>query len=161
MHSSLRRHSSLCLTDSKFSDCISILLATTSPVKILLISSFTRFKFTNKRLIDFNIAESLLGPDKLLVLLVEVEIYCVVVINGVAPDLLSRIFTFPDLSSINDSVFLVRFNSFEMYSLIFSFLPNIKRYVLMMAIFGIIYRRILVHKNTKVTINFYTPNQIQ
>ena len=149
------------MTGNEFSGCISILLATTSSVKILLISSFTRFKFTNKRLINFNIAESLFGPDKLLVLLVEVEIYCVVVINGVASDLLSTIFTFTDLLSINDSVFLVHFNSFEMYSLIFSFLPNIKRYVLMMAIFGIIYGRILVHKNTKVTVNFYTPNQIQ
>ena len=99
-------------------------------VKILLISSVTRFKFKNKSLIDFTIAESLHGSEELLVLLVEVEISGVVVIGGVASDLLSTIFTFIDLLSINHSVFLARFNSFEMYSLIFSFL--------MMEIFGII-----------------------
>ena len=35
---------------------------------------------------DFNIAESLFGSNELLVLLVEVEISCVVVIGGVASD---------------------------------------------------------------------------
>ena len=120
-YSSLNRHGFLCLTDNKFSDCISISLATTSSVKILLVLPFARFKFTNKSLIDFNIYESLFGSDELLVLLVKVEISCVVVIGGVASHLLSTIFPFIDLSSIDDSVFLVSFNSFKMYSLIFFF----------------------------------------
>ena len=105
----------------EFNDCINILLATTSSVKILLISSFTRFKFSNKSLMDFKTAESLFGSDKLLVLLVEVEISYVAVIGEVASDLLSTILTSIDFLSINDSVFLVRFNFFGMYSLIFPF----------------------------------------